>query len=377
MTSNPSNVKKIPWFLPQIGVREKELIVEVLDSNYINDGEVTRLFETQVAKIIGTKYCVAVSSGTAAITLALMGLGIGPGDEVLVPDFTFIATANAVRLAGAEVKLVDIEPKKFSVDPECLNTAIGPKTRALLSVDVNGRSADYDLLERIAKEKGVYLISDSAEGLGSCWKGRSLGAFGQAGCFSFSANKTVTTGQGGMIATNNSDLYFRLLELKDQGRRKQGSGGNDLHPVMGYNFKLTNLQAALGLAQLERLPSRIAQARRRDSWYETFLSNCPEITLPSKESTEGEVAQWADLLSPQLSSIERALQENNIGYRRFWYPLHRQKPYAADDLAFPNAIEVSAKGLWLPSSFSLSREDVKQTAKVIRGALGKVAWSRA
>jgi perosamine synthetase len=363
------NIDSISWFAPEVGVREKELVLEVLDSNYLNDGEVTRRFEAGVAELIGVEHCVAVTSGTAAITLALMAIGVGPGDEVIIPDLTFIATANAVRLAGAEARLVDIEPNRFTIDINRVRAAINDRTRAIVPVDVNGRGADYDALEQIARGKSLHLISDSAEGLGSKWKNRYLGTFGDAGCFSFSANKTVTTGQGGMIATNNTTLYHRLLELKDQGRRSQGTGGNDLHPVMGYNFKLTNLQAAVGLAQLEKLSDRLQQARQRDSWYRNSLQSCAGITMPPVDSEEGEVLQWTDILVEDREQLETRLITLNIGCRPFWYPLHTQKPYKTDDSEFAHAMSISKQGLWLPSSFSLTKEQAAYTADVIRKAI--------
>ena len=359
-------VPPITWFEPEIGVREKELVLDVLDSNYLNDGPVTRRFERAVAERIGVKHCVAVTSGTAALTLSLMGMGIGPGDEVIVPDLTFIATANAVRLAGADVKLVDIEPRRFTIDVEKTVEAIGARTRAIVPVDVNGRSADYEALECISREKGLYLITDSAEAFGSKWGDRFLGTFGDAGCFSFSANKTITTGQGGMIATNHTALYHRLLELKDQGRRFQGTGGNDLHPVLGFNFKLTNLQAAVGLAQLEKLQERLAHSKRREEWYVQRLGNQPRLALPSLNTREGEVTQWTDLLVDDRELVEAAFRHAGIGYRCFWHPLHRQRPYAAEDKDFNTSIEISRKGLWLPSSFSLTEEQVERTVEAFR-----------
>jgi perosamine synthetase len=369
MNEQLAGIQAIPWFLPETGAREKELVFEVLDSGYINDGDVTRLFESKVAQTIGVKHCVAVTSGTAAIALALMGLGIGCGDEVLVPDFTFIATANAVRLAGADVKLVDVEPSRFSLDIPRVIHAMSDRTRAIVAVDVNGRGVEYDSLEDISRSRGLSLISDAAEGFGSKWKGRFLGTFGEAGCFSFSANKTVTTGQGGMIATNNTDLFHRLLELKDQGRRFQGTGGNDLHPVMGFNFKLTNLQAAVGLAQLERLNERLQRARQRDDWYRNILKDCPAVTQPPAETLQGEVLQWTDILCTERNRLEAVLQQGGIGCRPFWLPLHSQKPYAADARDFPNATRISTQGLWLPSSFNLTREQAQFASEVIVNAL--------
>jgi perosamine synthetase len=356
----------IPWFCPEIGPRERELVSQVLESQYLNEGDVTKRFEQILADFLGVRHCVAVTSGTAALTLALMALGIGHGDEVIVPDFTFIATANAVRLAGADVKLVDIEPAQFTLDAEKVLQAISRRTKAILAVDVNGRGASYGDLETIAAQKGLYLLCDAAEALGSRYKDRYLGTFGDAGCFSFSANKTITTGQGGLIATADTEVYHRLLELKDQGRRTRGTGGDDLHPVMGYNFKFTNLQAAVGLAQFEKLRERLDHARQREEWYLQRLGNHPRLVLPSRNNREGEVTQWTDLLADDRNAVEAALRKAGIGFRCFWHPLHRQGPYAAEDEDFTQSIETSRNGLWLPSSFSLTEEQGERTAEVLR-----------
>jgi perosamine synthetase len=355
----------IPWFGPDVGEREKQLVAEVLDSGYINDGQITRQFERRIAELVGVNHCVAVSSGTAAITLALMAAEVGPGDEVLVPDLTFIATANAVRLAGADVRLVDVEPARFSIDPERLESSIGPRTRAVVTVDVNGRAADYLRIEEICKRHGLTLICDAAEALGSAWRGRMLGTYGLAGCFSFSANKTVSTGQGGMIATDSDAVHERLRELKDQGRRHQGTGGDDLHPVMGYNFKLTNIQAAVGLAQLERLEERLEHARIRDSWYRELHADVPGVQVPPV-ADDGEALQWTDVLIDGREPVVAALDSLKIGCRAFWHPLHRQAPYQASDDAYATAISVSERGLWLPSHFRLSRSEAERAVEAIR-----------
>jgi len=344
--------------------READLLMRVLESGYFNEGEVTQEFERHIAEFVGVKHCVAVTSGTAAISLALMGLGIGPGHEVIVPDLTFIATANAARLAGADVRLVDVERSRFTLDPEAVVRAVGPRTRAIVTVDVNGRAANYDVIEAFCRERGLALVCDAAEGLGSRYKGRALGAFGDAGCFSFSPNKTVTTGQGGMIATNDDRLYHRLLELKDQGRRTRGTGGNDLHPALGFNFKFANVLAAIGLAQLERLSERLKKARHRDAWYRECLTDCDRVEFAPNDT--GEIPQWTDVLIERRGAVERALGEAGIGYRAFWFPLHSQVPYKAVDDPFPNAIQISRRGLWLPSYFGLTFDEVERISEVIR-----------
>ncbi|MFH1983040.1 MAG: DegT/DnrJ/EryC1/StrS family aminotransferase [Pseudomonadota bacterium] len=361
--------KKIPWFLPSMGRRDSELVQHVLESNYINDGDVTRKFEKRVAEIIGARYCVAVTSGTAAIALALMAAGIGRGDEVLVPDLTFIATANAVHLSGADVRLVDVDAATFTIDPAMIEAAIGPLTRAVVTVDVNGRGADYKAIERICERYGLVLVCDSAEALGSRQGKQYLGTFGDAGCFSFSPNKTVTCGQGGMVATDRVDIYHNLLELKDQGRRQQGTGGDDLHPVIGYNFKLTNLQAAVGLAQLELLDQRLEGFVRRDTHYAARLEGHPGLEVPQWERASGQVKQWMDVLIADRPAVCRALENAGIGNRPFWFPLHTQKPYSLNNSSFQNAVGISKRGLWLPSYFDLTTDEIDRTCDVILMAI--------
>jgi perosamine synthetase len=357
----------IPWFAPEFdGPVERERLLAALASNYLNDGPLAREFEQRIAEFIGVKHCVAVTSGTVAISTALLAAGIGPGDEVLVPDLTFVATANAARMIGAEVKLVDVEPRRFAIDINKAAQAVGPRTRAIVPVDVNGRGADYNALESLAQEKGLKIICDSAEALGSKYYGRRLGTFGDAACFSFSANKTVSSGQGGMVATNSDEICERLRELKDQGRRQGGSGGDDLHPVMGFNFKYTNLQAAVGLAQLERFRDRVAHFAERDAWYRELLADCPGIVIPDRPNWDGEILQWTDVLCAERPQVQRALLDAGIDARAFWFPLHRQEPYKTDDKDFSVAIDISARGLWLPSAFSLTRSQVEQVARVIR-----------
>ena len=365
----PPDDAQIPWFRPQFGEPEHARVAAVLASNYANDGAVTREFEKRVADRLGVSYCVAVTSGTAALALALMGLGIGPGDEVIVPDLTFAATANAVRLAGATVRLVDVEPNRFTLSPEGVRRAVNSHTAAVVPVDVNGRAADYDELQAICRTQGLFLVCDAAEAFGSTYRGESIGTFGDASCFSFSAAKTISSGQGGLVATNSDALQDRLRELKDKGRRFGGSGGDDLHPVLGFNFKYTNLQAAVANAQLDRLDDRIAHFHRRDQWYRRFLAGCPGIHFPPLPNWEGEVLQWTDVLCNDRARVQKALQEQQIDSRAFWLPLHRQPPYRSDDGEFPVTVDISARGLWLPSSFELTEQQARRVADVIRATL--------
>lgn len=362
MQTNP-----IPWFTTAFDEEDTQRVTDVLASNYINDGDVTREFETRVAERVGVPYAVAVTNGTSAITMALMGLGVGPGDEVLVPDMTFIATANAARLAGATVRLVDITADRISICPKALQTAITPKTKAIIPVDVNGRGADYEFLENFCTEWGLHLVCDSAEAFASKFNGRGLGGFGDAGTFSFSPNKGITTGQGGMILTRSESLYFRLRELKDQGRRFQGTGGDDAHPVIGYNFKLTNVQAAIGLAQLSKVDNRIKAARARDKYYRETLVGTPGIRFFEDQPEEYHI--WTDVLVEKRDQVVAALTKEKIGHRCFWHPIHTQGPYKDLNEKFSVATRVSAQGLWLPSYFGLTEEEMQRTVQVIKSAL--------
>jgi perosamine synthetase len=275
-------------------------------------------------------------------------------------------------MIGADAKLIDVEPRRFTIDVDRVAAAIGPRTRAIIPVDVNGRGADYDALSDLVQRKGLKVVCDAAESLGSKYKGRLLGTFGEAACFSFSANKTITSGQGGMVATNSERIYYRLRELKDQGRRDGGTGGDDLHPVVGYNFKYTNVQAAIGLAQLERIGERITQFAERDAWYREFLSDCPGITFPERPNWDGEVLQWTDVLCSDRPRLRQALRHSGIDTRAFWFPLHRQEPYKMEDSDFPTSIDVSQSGLWLPSSFSITRMQVARVSQVVHEVMRSV-----
>src|SRR5207253_5319079 len=236
---------RIPWWQPRIGSEEGTRVLAVLDSEFINDGDVTSEFERRLAALAGCRHAVAVTSGTAALYLSLKAVGIGPGDEVVVPDLTFIATANAVTMAGATPVLADVDAKTLTLSTESFAQAITSRTKAVIPVHVSGRGADMDGITRIAAQHGLRVIEDAAEALGSFVRGLALGTIGDTGCFSFSPNKTITTGQGGAILTNDDQLHARLRALKDQRRPVRGTGGADLHPTVGYNFKFTNLQAAV------------------------------------------------------------------------------------------------------------------------------------
>jgi perosamine synthetase len=356
----------IPWWRPEATGKEIDLLREVVASNYFNDGEWTRHFEAEVARRVGTRFAVATTSGTTALYCALNALGIGPGDEVLVPDITFVATANAVSMAGASVVLVDVDPVTLAMCPEDCRRRITPRSRAIIPVHVSGRGGTVVAIAALGKEQGLPLVEDAAEALLSRHRGRLLGTYGTLGCFSFSPNKTLTTGQGGIVVTDDASLCERLHALKDQGRTVQGTGGDDLHPTIGFNFKFTNLQAAFGLAQLAVLEERIESQKRIYREYLAGLAGLGPVRLFPCAVDEGEVPQWTDVEANQRDALATALEAQGIGCRRFWFPLHAQKPYFQPGGRFPVATRLAARALWLPSAFQLTSSEVQTVCSAIR-----------
>jgi perosamine synthetase len=362
----PAMTTSIPWWRPQTGHEEREMVLRVLDSNYLNDGDVTTEFERRLAEILGARYGVAVTSGTAAIFLALAAVGVHSGDEVIVPDVTFIATANAVMLAGGQPVFVDVDPETLTLDPDGFARAITPRTRAVVPVHVSGRAAAIERILSIAGDRGIAVIEDAAEALGSRHRGRCLGTFGRAGCFSFSPNKTVTTGQGGLIVTDDETMVERLRELKDQGRPERGTGGNDVHKSIGFNFKLTNLQAAVGIAQLTRLDARRQRLTAIYLEYRRGLAGISQVRVLPFDVENGETPQWVDVLADNRDELVAHLRQLDIECRPFWFPVHTQEPYRRPDGQFPNTMRVLTKALWLPSALSLSDADVRMVCERIR-----------
>lgn len=358
--------KRISWWEPKTGEEEKALLLEVLDSNFLNDGEYTTRFEKMLAELLGCKHAVAVTNGTSALFLALVGSGVGPGDEVIIPDITFIATANAVVLTGAKPVLVDVDSKTLNISPSKLEQAITSSTKAVIPAHVSGRPADMTSILSIAVKYNLIVIEDAAEALLSKLNNKCLGTFGQAGTISFSPNKTITTGQGGVVLLNDDTLEVRLRELKDQGRPVRGTGGEDTHERIGYNFKLTNLQSAIGIAQLNNLPARIVRMKQNYQQYLKRLIDIEELTLPPFKVEEGEVPQWVDVLTPRRDELVKFLEAREIFCKKFWFPMHTHKPYRMPDDNFPNSTRLAAQAFWLPSCFSLTDADVDLVCSHIR-----------
>jgi len=358
--------KVIRWWVPQLGPKESKYLKKVLDSSFPNEGELTALFEKKITNLLGAKYAIAVTSGTAAIFLALKALGIGRDDEVIVPDMTFIATVNAVELCGAKPVLVDIDPGTMNISPGAIRRAITGRTKAVVPVHVSGRAAAIEEILGLAKSEGLFVVEDAAEAFMSKHSGKYLGTFGILGCFSFSAHKSITTGQGGVVVTDDELLYARLRELKDHGRASRGTGGDDRHDVIGYNFKFTDIQAAVGLGQLGYLSSRIKKMKAIYRRYHRGLKDIKGISLFNCDIESQETPQWTDGLFERRDELDKYLKVRGIDCRRFWLPVHRQIPYKLPDDAFLNSTSLSPKAMWLPSAFTMSMPDVDHVCAHIK-----------
>lgn len=357
---------RISWWSPEMTGSELALVKGVIDSDFLNDGEVTEEFARKIAKLVDAKFGVGVTSGTSAIYLSLVALGIGHGDEVIVPDITFIATANAVSMTGATPVLVDVDLSTLNLSVAAMEAAITSKTKAVVPVHVSGRAADMEAILSICENRGVAVIEDAAEAFCSAHKARYLGTFGRAGCFSFSPNKVITTGQGGIVVTEDEAIFHRLRELKDQGRPVRGTGGADMHDSIGFNFKLTNLQAAVGLGQLAKLSERLERIRQTYRIYRDELAEVKYIRVLPFKIDKGEQPQWIDALAERRDELDIFLAKNGAGCRRFWFPLHTQKPYRRDHADFPNSTRLGKLAIWLPSAFQMTDSDVQTVCHLIK-----------
>jgi len=358
--------RKIHWWQPEMGLAEVQLVRDVIESNYLNDGDITTRFEQVIAARLDVPYAVAVTSGTTALYLSLMALGIGHGDEVIVPDITFIATANAVTMTGAKAVLVDVVPESLTMAPNAFEAAISEKTRAVIPVHISGRGGSLLDVLAVAQKYSLPVVEDAAEALLSRFHGRYLGTYGTTGCFSFSPNKTITTGQGGIIVVHDRNIHDRLRELKDQGRPVRGTGGDDTHASIGFNFKLTNLQAAVGLGQLNYLEKRLKRQRRIYDTYRRELRGVNGIHIFPFDTAGGETPQWTDALAERRNELDTYLNGQGAFCRRYWFPLHTQQPYMEPDDRFPNSTRLAPKAIWLPSAFQLSDDDIRQVCDLIR-----------
>lgn len=349
---------------PWIDEEEKRAVAEYLDGGgWLTEFQKTREFERMIGGYVGSTYASVVSNGTVSLIAALLALGVGEGAEVIVPDYTMIATANAVGLVGASPVLVDVDRTNLCLNVEQVEAALTTRTRAIMLVSVNGRSPDMEAFVEFAGARGLWLIEDAAQSLGSRYKGKHLGTFGDIGSFSFSAPKVITTGQGGALVTDRQDLFEKIRLIRDFGRPRSGV---DYHEIIGFNFKFTDLQAVIGIEQMKKLDFRVNRKKEIYVWYRELLTGVDEVEFI--ETNLADTSPWfIDILvREQREDLMAHLHDRGVGSRPFYPAIHTQPPYAGTSGTFPNAEEASQRGLWLPSSSFLERSDVEYICGQIR-----------
>jgi perosamine synthetase len=361
----------IPQFQPFMDERELSKIQECFDSNWYTEGSFSKEFTDRICKLVGAKYGVLAPNGTLAIYLGLKALGIGEGDEVIVPNFTFIASATAVEMVGAKPVFCEIDDS-LHLDLDIAEKLISKKTKAIMPVHIYGMACDMEKVKTFSRKFHLKIIEDAAQGIGVKWGNQNVGTFGDIGTFSFFADKTITTGEGGFIVTNDQNIYEDLLYLRNQGRIDRGSF---IHPRIGYNFRSTDIQSAIGLVQLDKLDFILESKSNILSTYKKYLK--PEIVIvePSSSSKSNHIPFRVCILNngPSESLLEH-LRKNDVEPRSFFYPLHlqpcfsklrRKRRFLSNNEHFETSVKMYQTGVCLPSWVGLNEDQIQYISGVI------------
>ena len=333
-------------------------------------------FEELVCRYVGQSFGVAVSSGTAGLHLCIRALGIGPGDEVIVPSFTFVAVANAVRYEGALPVFVDIEDRCLNLDPERIEAAITPRTRAIIAVHTFGCPADMPAILDIAHHHRLRVIEDACEAIGAMYQGRKVGCFGDAAVFAFYPNKQITTGEGGVVITGDSHLATEIRAMRNHGRYESDEWHQ--HSILGYNYRLSEINCALGCAQMRRISEILVRREQVARKYEALLRDLPDLVLPPTDIAEVRLSWFVyvvrlatDFSQEGRDAIARMLHERGIGCGRYFAPIHSQPAYAEWPVRWPLAVteSVSRRTLALPFFTRLGDEDIEHVSLALRESL--------
>jgi perosamine synthetase len=360
---------RIPIYQPDLQGNEKKYVNECLDTSWISSrGRFVNEFEARFAERIGVEHAASVCNGTVALHLALLALGIGPGDEVIVPTLTYIASVNAITYTGATPVFVDSVRETWQMDPDDVRRHLTPRTRAVMPVHLYGQSCDMDALMAIASEHRLFVIEDCAEAFGTLYKGRHVGTFGDISTFSFFGNKTITTGEGGMVVSNDKTLIERARHLKGQGL---AAHREYWHDVVGYNYRMTNIEAAIGLAQLERADEFTSGKRKLAERYRVALKGLPVEMHAEAPNTQHSYWMVSLLVerAAQRDPLRAHLAAAGIETRPLFYPAHTMPMYAHNYRKHPVAEDVAWRGINLPSWPGLSESQVEQIAQTISGFL--------
>jgi dTDP-4-amino-4,6-dideoxygalactose transaminase len=362
---------RIPLSAPDITETDIEAVVSVLRTPRLSIGPKMEEFERSIADLAGVPHGIAVSSGTAGLHLCLRALGVGEGDEVILPSFTFIAAGNAVLYERARPVFVDIEPCTLNIDPEKLERSITPKTRAIIVVHTFGHPADLDPIMAIARKHGLPVIEDACEAIGARYHGRSAGGIGDFGVFGFYPNKPITTGEGGMVVTRVRQMADTIRALRNQGRR-ESDGWLD-HRLLGYNYRLSEMNCVLGLEQVKRIDEILERREALAMQYSDELQSIPEVATPRLKIKDGRICWFVYVIRvDNRAAIMAKLIEQGIGCARYFAPLHLQPlfaPYAnpRDDLKTTE--QVASQTLALPFFNALTREQIHEVCCALREAV--------
>jgi perosamine synthetase len=356
---------KYPVYQPNLAGNEQKYVQECLDSTWISSkGKFIKQFQENFSNFTGIKYSVAVSNGTVALHVALLALGIGIDDEVIVPTFTYIASVNSITYTGAKPIFVDSDPITWQIDTNKVEKIISKKTKAIMAVHIYGHPCEMDGLKKIADKFNLFIIEDCAEAIGSYYKGNHVGMFGDISTFSFFGNKTITTGEGGMVCTKSGKLNELVVRLKGQGLAKNQEY---FHDIIGYNYRMTNICASIGCAQLERVDHILSQKRKVTQYYINELNNLP---VEFHQETGGiKHSYWMFTIlvksENERSDLRKHLAENGIETRPSFHPVHTMPMYETNE-KFEVAENLGERGINLPSYPDLSEEDIKYITDKIK-----------
>jgi perosamine synthetase len=375
------DVLEAPWIpvaSPLIGEREIEYVTDAVRSGWVSSiGPYIDRFEASFARYVGAAHAVTVCNGTAALHLAYHALGLGPGDEVILPDLTFAATAHAVLQVGATPVLVDVEEDTGGIDPVAVERALTPRTRAIVAVHLYGHPADMTALRSLSDRRGILLVEDAAEAHGAAVGDAKVGALGAVAAFSFYGNKIITTGEGGMLTTNDRALAERIRFLKDHGMSKER---RYVHSELAFNYRMTNLQAALGLAQMERIGAFLEKKRALRGWYGERLAGLEGVTLNTERPGYRNVywmvnAVLGDAVRASRDDVAARLRAAGVDSRPFFVPmsalphLARYRQVGRDGDGCPVAARLGARGMNLPSGAGLTERDIDRVSAALRAAV--------
>jgi perosamine synthetase len=346
----------IPQAQPWFDERETEAVTRYMrGGGWLTEFKETKRFGEMIAEFTGARYCSILANGTVSLTAALLAMEIGPGDEVVVPAYTMVATANAVAMAnGAKPIFADVERETMGLDCQSFVDAVTPRTKAAMLVSINGRyPRRLDAILDFCKQRQIRVVEDAAQSLGSRHRGKHAGTFGDVGSFSFSMPKIITTGQGGALITDDGDLFHKIELVRNFGREEAGV---DRHVFFGANFKFTDLQAVIGIEQLKKIEARVT---RKKEIYRTLRDRLAGTTTVRFFDTDDGVAPWFnDVLVEDRDALAAHLKQRGVGTRPFYPVVPTQAPYHRPDGEFPNAEYVSRHGLWLPSFAQLSDPEI-------------------